>query len=123
MTDLIAGVDEIATETQLADGWTFALLPVQAPQQFEAVLASKSIGPGLKSYHGKKIQNSIRAGVSSVPCTSPTSDRSDRPVVAGILSLDKSFRDRLVPQIQRIVENALGAAGVTDKSSVTMSPL
>jgi hypothetical protein len=52
LVPLQAGVDEIASETQVSEGWTYAVLPSASVSGINAAVASGTV----KHFHGKKFK-------------------------------------------------------------------
>jgi len=53
----VAGVDEVASETQMSEGWTYAVLPDVAISAIDSAVSSCSV----KTFHGKKFKKAQAA--------------------------------------------------------------
>ena len=57
MTKLIAGIDDIGTETQKSEGWCFFCIPETEYGRFSEEVKTLLLKANLKVFHGKKFRN------------------------------------------------------------------
>lgn len=108
MTDLIAGLDEIGTETQMSDGWTFVVLSVEGLARFKKELSPKP----KQTFHGKKFKTALEPEYRHfLTALRREAEGPDSALLAFSL-LDRPFRREFVPSIRRLVAKSLGESGL-----------
>ncbi len=110
---LIAALDEVGTETQLSDGWTYAVLPADAVLQFESLISSCRT----KNFHGKKFKDSERDDYRSFLCAMRTSLEAAPVGFLAFKLLSRSWRSEYDAFMERLVEGGMLAAGVADQDA------
>src|SRR5438046_2461392 len=105
---LIAAVDEFASETQLSEGWTYALLPESSVMSIDAAVS----GCTVKSFHGKKFKKSEEADYRTfLKAVRRELEQSSPSLLIGTL-LDPSWKKTLVPFAKNLISGAFAIAGV-----------
>ena len=108
--ELLAGVDEVASETQVSEGWTYALLPSSSITAIDAAVSKCAV----THFHGKRFKKSQAADYQAFL----SAGRHELEQAAcGILMftlLESSWKATLVPFAQRLISNSMVIAGVTD---------
>jgi len=113
----VSGVDEIASETQVSEGWTYAVLPVAAISAIDGAVS----GCGVKTFHGKKFKkgqasdyelflNAIRAELL----------KQDGAHLTFTL-LEATWKNQFLASTKTIVSRGLQGAGITDPVAIEIS--
>jgi len=109
---VIAAIDEVATETQLSAGWTYALFPLASIDAIDAAVKNCAV----KHFHGKRFKKSQEADYRALLAASRRElEQSDSSLLLFTLN-NLSWKADLVPFAERIISNAMYSAGVTDAS-------
>ncbi len=114
--DLVAAVDEVASETQLSEGWTYALFPRASVTTIDAAVTHC----GVKHFHGKRFKKSEAADYRTLLTAARQELESGEPSVLLFTLLELSWKKTLVPFAKRIISNGMGAAGITDSVAVSI---
>lgn len=110
---LIAALDEVGTETQLSDGWTYAVLPADAVLPFESLISCCRT----KNFHGKKFKDSERDDYRSFLCAMRTSLEAAPVGFLAFKLLSRPWRSEYDAFMERLVEGGMLAAGVADQDA------
>jgi hypothetical protein len=117
MKHLVAGVDELASETALSEGWTYSLFP---PASIAAIDAAVS-GLGVKAFHGKKFK---KGQVSEYRVFLASARRQlelhDNALLMSTL-LDTSWKKEFLALGRRLIAKSMAAAGVADRDAVALA--
>lgn len=116
--ELIAGIDETASETQTSEGWTYCVLTHDSLKNLVADHAN-IVAPGtLKSFHGKKfkahLEQEYRDFLSAIRIRSEGAARR----LLALKLMDETWKAEFVPFIHRVTANAIAAAGLTNTSAL-----
>jgi len=107
---ILAAVDEVASETQLSEGWTYLLLPPTSVNAIDAAVK----GCGVTHFHGKRFKKAqaLTIGRSSAP---RGKNLSEPLLGAFCLTLnDLSWKNDLVPFSKRLISEAMRSTGIAD---------
>lgn len=115
--ELLAAVDEVASETQLSEGWTYALLPSSSVAAIDAAVSKCAV----THFHGKRFKKSQAADYQAFL----SAGRHELEQAAcGTLTftlLEKSWKTTFVPFAQRLISGSMGIAGVTDSAACSIA--
>lgn len=118
MHELVIGVDEIATERQLVEGWTYCVLPASEALAFEQAAAGLT-GASSRTYHGKKFKKAHAAEYEAFLRAVRTSiENSSGPARLLFTLNDVSYKTTLLAFLDRVVANSLQQAGVSGDGSI-----
>lgn len=116
--ELIAGIDETASETQTSDGWTYCVLTDDAVKDLLADHAHIVSRGTIKSFHGKKFKNHLEQEYRDfLDAIRIRSEGSARRLLA-LKLMDETWKADFVPFIHRVTANAIAAAGLTNTSAL-----
>jgi hypothetical protein len=116
--DLVAGLDDIATENQLTSGWSFIVLPKTEAAQF-APQAQRLLPSGVPKFHAREFNSKdvsqCQAYKDFLSLLRETAEASPACLLACSLN-DQTWHNDLTSFAARIVPNVFAALGVTDKN-------
>jgi hypothetical protein len=114
---LTAGVDEVASETQLSEGWTYAVLPADAVQRIDAAVTACHVS----HFHGKEFRRDHAADYETLLVAGRGElERSDTPFLTFTL-LEKSWKGEFVPFGKRLISDAMQQVGVTAPGAIKIA--
>jgi len=114
---LIAGVDEIASETQVSEGWTYAVFPHASIQALDQAVSGGSV----KSFHGKKFKQT-QAAEYELFLKAIRAELEKEPNSRMLFTLqDLSWKNKFVPFAKRLISGALKNVGVLDPSIIQIA--
>lgn len=116
--ELVAGIDETASETQTSDGWTYCVLTDDAAQHLVADHANILARGTVKSFHGKKFKAHLaqeyRDFLSAIRLRSENAARR----LLALKLMDETWKTEFVPFIHRVTANAIAAVGLANPSAL-----
>lgn len=116
--ELVAGLDDIATETQLTSGWSFVVLPKKEASQFSAQ-ARKLLPSGVTEFHAKELKyknsSECRAYSDFLSLLRKTAEATPGSLLASSLN-DQNWHADLTSFADRLVVGTFASLGITDKA-------
>ncbi|MBI4020918.1 MAG: hypothetical protein HY369_01610 [Candidatus Aenigmarchaeota archaeon] len=113
MNVLSAGIDDIATETRTAEGWSFFVLPSDVAMEFEHRTKEIAKRHGIPSFHGKKFKvaqaNAYREFLLLIRATLA----SHRPGVATTVLMTPEWKSQYVPFARSLAAQVMKLGGAT----------
>jgi hypothetical protein len=117
MASLLAAVDEIATETQLSEGWTYCVLPATAFASIQAALRNTSV----THFHGKRFKTPDEAAYRALLSEARRQiEQADRYLLSFTL-LDLTWKNQFVGFMERLLGGSMKLAGVSDETCVRIA--
>lgn len=114
VNELMVAVDEVASETQMSEGWTYALFPKASLVSIDAAVSGSSV----KSFHGKKFKKADAQDYFALLTAVRRELEQATPSLLVTTILDRSWKDTLVPFCQRLISCGLAMAGVNDPEAI-----
>jgi len=115
MTKLIAGLDEIATETQKCDGWCYFCIPQTEYLKFEAeVKALFSITTKLTSFHGKKFKTDQAAEYEQFLRIIRKYAENSFPTILSCTLNSETWKKQFLEFCERVTTKVFTQVGVTN---------
>jgi hypothetical protein len=106
-------MDDVATETQLSEGWAFVVLPTSRVSSL--VQKVRVLGDGQAAYfHGKKFV--IANGSLYESFLSAIREEAEAAAVSvlAFTLMDLSYKNEFLPFLEKTVEGAITSAGIAD---------
>lgn len=122
MIKLVAGLDEIATETKQSEGWCYFCITEADYVEFAAdVNTILSNTTELTAFHGKKfIQTQEKEYESFLLLIRKYVEKSTPSILCCTLN-NRSYKKELVPFSERVTENVLKQIGVTNQTLIDIA--
>ncbi len=114
MTKLIAGLDEIATETQKSEGWCYFCIPESEYVKFEAEVKAFLATTKLSSFHGKKFKASQEKEYEQFLRIIRKYAENSVPTILSCTLNSEEFKNNFLGFCERVTENVFRNVGVTD---------
>jgi hypothetical protein len=108
--ELVAAVDEVASETQLSEGWTYAVLPRDAVTAVDAAVS----GCKVKHFHGKMFKRSQASDYQTL--LAATRQQLERWPDARLLFtlLETTWKAKFLTFAEDAITNAMQAVSIND---------
>lgn len=113
----IAGVDEIASETQVSEGWTYAVLPDAAVSAIDSAVANCNV----KAFHGKKFKKSQKADYEKFLSAARSELLKHQNSFLSFTLLEISWKNQFLAFANRLVDGGIQGAGVTDPYALAIA--
>jgi hypothetical protein len=114
---LIAGIDEIGSETQLSEGWTYALFSEAGIKAIDAAVAKCAV----KTFHGKKFKKCEADDYGLfLKAIRQEVEKSVESILLFTLQ-DLTWKSKFVPFAKRLIAGSMKNIGATDQSSITIA--
>jgi hypothetical protein len=123
--ELVAGIDDIATERALSSGWSFVVLPKADAAQFSISARAHLATTRLTEFHAKEFKHS-----SAKQCTAYENLLSELRKTAENAALcliacslyDDTFHPTFTPFVTRVTVNVFATLGISDQSVIDAAP-
>lgn len=113
----IAAIDEFASETQISEGWTYAVLPSQALAHIDSAVSQCKV----RSFHGKKFK-SHQANDYEIFLESARCQLLNCPdAFLTFTLLERSWKAEFVPFGERLIRGAMTMAGISDEPAIKIA--
>lgn len=113
----ICGVDEIASETQISEGWTYAVLPIAATYAIDAAVS----GCNVKTFHGKKFKKDQAADYELFLSAIRTELLNHAGAHLTFTLLESTWKSQFLASTSAIVSGGLQGAGITDPVAISIA--
>jgi hypothetical protein len=115
--NLVAAVDEVASETQLSEGGTCALLPVACVDAIDVAVK----GCAVKVFHGRRFKKSHADDYQAL--LKATREQMELATSRLLLFslLDPSWKSAFVPFVRRAFSASIAWAGITDPLAISIA--
>lgn len=113
----IAGVDEIASETQMSEGWTYAILPGVAVSAIDSAVSGCSV----KTFHGKKFKKSQEADYEKFLSKTRSELLKHENSFLSFTLLDISWKSQFLDLTNRLTDEGMQGAGVNDPDALAIA--
>ncbi|CAB5697509.1 hypothetical protein CP913_33315 [Pseudomonas aeruginosa] len=113
----IVGVDEIASETQVSEGWTYAVLPDVAVSAIDSAVS----GCNVKAFHGKKFKKSQEADYEKFLSAARSELIKHDNSFLSFTLLDISWKNQFLDFSNRLVDGGIQGAGVNDPNALAIA--
>jgi len=114
---LMAGVDEIATETRVCEGWTYAVMPPSCIEAIDADVSSCIV----KDFHGKTFKPPQASEYQELLASARQHIENSGCGLLSFTLLDTSWKDQFVSFAERLVSNAMMTAGISDPEALSLA--
>jgi hypothetical protein len=115
MTKLISGLDEIATETQISEGWCYFCMPEKEYLNFEADVNTLLSGATkLTSFHGKKFKVDQAAEYEQFLRIIRKHVENSAPTMLSFTLNSIPWKEKFLGFCERITTNVFTAVGLTN---------
>ena len=111
---LVAAVDEVASETQLSEGWTYALLPEPSVISIDVAVS----GCTVKSFHGKKFKKADEGDYRTLLTAVRRELEQTAPSLLVSTLLERSWKNTLVPFAKQLISDGFALAGLTEPTAI-----
>lgn len=112
-----AGVDEVGSETQISEGWTYAVLPTAAIAAIDAAVSSCSV----KTFHGKKFKKNQAADYEMFLNAVRTELLNNAEAHLTFTLLEATWKNQFLVSTSGIVSGGFQAAGITDPVAINIA--
>jgi hypothetical protein len=114
---LIIGADEIASETKVSEGWSYALFPTASLTNIKAAVTSCTV----RTFHGKKFKKAQERDYKLF--LQAVRYELEQTIDAGIVFtlMDSTWKDKFIPFAGRLISKSFQNVGVTDVEPITIS--
>lgn len=113
----VAGVDEVASETQMSEGWTFAVLPDAAILAIDSAVS----GCNVKTFHGKKFKKAQAAEYETFLAAARTELLKQQNAFLTFTLLEISWKTQFLAFANRLITAGIQGAGVNDPDAIAIS--
>lgn len=113
----VCGVDEIASETQVSEGWTYAVLPIAAVSAIDAAVS----GCGVKAFHGKKFKTNQASDYEFFLNTIRTELLNHNGAHLTFTLLEATWKNQFLASTRNIVSGGFQGAGITDPVAISIA--
>jgi hypothetical protein len=113
----VAGVDEIASETQISEGWTYAVFPDVAISAINDAVS----GYGVKVFHGKKFKTAQEAEYEGFLAAARNELLKHQNSFLTFTLLDKSWKTEFLEFSDRLISRGMKSAGVNDPNAIKIA--
>ncbi len=121
MTKLIAGLDEIATETQKSDGWCYFCIPQTEYVKFEAEVKTLLSGTTkLTSFHGKKFKTDQAAEYEQFLRIIRKYAENSVPTILSCTLNSEAWKAQYLGFCERVTTNVFTQVGVTNPDLINV---
>lgn len=114
---LLAAVDEVASETQLSEGWTYAVLTPKAINKIDAAISACAV----KNFHGKTFKASQQSDYKVLL----TAARDQLEKFNGTRLLftlnETNWKAQFLSFAQRVITTALQNVGINDATAASVA--
>ena len=114
MLSLTVGIDEVATETQITEGWSFFLLPSEAVSLFTNGWNAIKQKSKLKTFHGKKFRLRDADAYLEFLRLARTQLENQAPSALVCSLMNEKWKGTFVPFAESILKNAFSTVGLND---------
>lgn len=121
MTKLIAGLDEIATETQKSDGWCYFCIPQTEYVKFEVEVKALLAGTTkLTSFHGKKFKTDQADEYEQFLRIIRKYAESSVPTILSCTLNSETWKQQYLGFCERVTTNVFTQVGVTNADLINV---
>lgn len=113
----IAGVDEVGSETQVSEGWTYAILPDIAISAIDHAVSSCNV----ENFHGKKFKKAQESQYETFLSAARNELLKHQNSFLTFTLLDLSWKSEFIEFSNRLVSGGLGGAGVNDSDALAIA--
>lgn len=123
--ELVAGIDDIATERALSSGWSYVVLPKADAAHFSSRAQAFLAPAGLTEFHAKEFKPSrakqCKAYENLLSALRKTAENAALCLLACSL-YDDTFHPTFTSFSARITQNVFGNLGVSDQTVIAAAP-
>jgi hypothetical protein len=121
MTKLIAGLDEVATETQKSDGWCYFCIPQTEYVKFETEVKTLLAGTTkLTSFHGKKFKTDQASEYEQFLRIIRKFAESSVPTILSCTLNSEAWKAQYLGFCERVTANVFTQVGVTNPDLINV---
>lgn len=121
MTKLIAGLDEVATETRKSEGWCCFCIPQAEYTKFENEVNSLLLGTTkLTSFHGKKFKTDQAAEYEEFLKIIRKYAENSVPTILSCTLNSENWKEQFLGFCTRITNNVFSQVGVTNTELIAV---
>ncbi len=113
----IAGVDEVGSETQISEGWTYAILPDIAISAIDRAVSSCDV----KNFHGKKFKKAQESQYETFLSAARDELIKHQNSSLTFTLLNLSWKSTFIDFSNRLVSGGLGGADVNDSDALAIA--
>lgn len=118
MSLLVAGIDEVATERQLLEGWTYYILPEGELGAFEKAIQGIAVS-STRAFHGKKFKKAQATEYEAfLRALRAAVEQSGGPARAVFTLNETSWKAQLLPHLSALVTTALRENGLPEEDAL-----
>ncbi len=119
MASLIAGVDEIATETQRSEGWCYFCIPETEYAAFEVEARALLAESGkISSFHGKKFKQDEATEYEQFLLIIRRYAENTVPTILSCTLNSEAWKSKYISFCERVVTNVFQSVGVTNQTLI-----
>lgn len=112
----IAGIDEVASETQVSEGWTYAVLPSVALSAIDSAVSHCRV----KTFHGKTFRKAQAADYETFLVAARNELLNYPDAFLTFTLMDISWKSQFLAFSRGLIVGGMQGAGVTDSSVVAI---
>lgn len=113
----IAGVDEIASETQISEGWTYAIFPDVAIHAIDSAVSGCSV----KNFHGKKFKKSQEVDYETFLSAARSELLKHHHAFLTFTLLESLWKNQFLEFADRLIFGGIQGAGVSDSGAIEIA--
>jgi hypothetical protein len=119
---LLAGLDDVASETQLSEGWAFVVLTQGAAARLATQLQTSS---GKRPhFHARKFKSVDATSYENFLKSLRTEAESSSTVVLAFTLMDLTWKDQFIPFLDNLIQKGVGSYnGVSQQAVVQLQRL
>lgn len=121
MIVISAGIDDLATERQISEGWSYFVIENELLDMFSCKSEKILKDIALDSFHGKLFKRRFKERyLDFLKLCREYSEKSEISLIAVILQ-NEMWKNQFIPFTERIIKNAYGKNNITDHEIVSSS--
>lgn len=113
----VAGVDEVASETQMSEGWTYAVFPDVAIAAIDSAVSGCSV----KTFHGKKFKKAQKADYETFLASVRNELLQHQNSFLTFTLLEASWKNDFLGFANRLITGGIQGAGVNDPDALAIA--
>lgn len=113
----VAGVDEVASETQISEGWTYAAFPDVAIAAIDSAVSGCSV----KTFHGKKFKKAQEADYETFLAAVRNELLQHQNSFLTFTLLETSWKSDFLGFASRLITGGIQGAGVNDPDALSIA--
>lgn len=118
---ILAGIDDLATEKQLSEGWSYFVIEKEFLKEFSRKAEKLLTNTKLNSFHGKNYKRRFRDNyLNFLKLCREYTEKSNISILSVILQ-DENWKNKFIPFTERVIKNVYGNNNINYPEIITSS--